>query len=127
METIEMLLLISAAMFLTGVVDAVAGGGGLISLPVFLMTGLPPRTAFGTNKVMAFAGSAIASYRYYKNGYFDLKSALTLAATMIAGELLGTACIFIVSERFLSVFLSVILPIVALFTIFSKKTFRYVS
>lgn len=41
----ELLPVLCIAMFLTGMVDAIAGGGGLISLPVFLMAGLPARTA----------------------------------------------------------------------------------
>ena len=127
MESIEVFLIICVAMFIVGVVDSVAGGGGLISLPIYLMIGLPPRTAVGTNKVMAFTGSATASYRYYKQGYFDLKAALTLMVTVIIGELGGTLIIFIIPQRAIEGFLSIMLPIVALFTIFSKKTFHYSS
>lgn len=125
MDNIELFLIVCVSMFLVGVIDSVAGGGGLISLPVFLMAGLPPRTAFGTNKVMAFTGSSIASYRYYKQGYFDLTSALTLTISIIAGELAGTGIIYIIPERAIEGFLSVMLPAVALFTVFSKKTFNY--
>lgn len=125
MGTIETFIIICVSMFLVGVVDAVAGGGGLISLPVYLMTGLPPRTAFGTNKVMAFMGSLTASWRYWKKGYFDKKSALYLSATMILGELAGTGLVYLVSEKFFSIFLSIALPLAAIFTIFSRKSFNY--
>lgn len=125
MESIELFLIICVSMFLVGVIDSVAGGGGLISLPVFLMAGLPPRTAFGTNKVMAFTGNSTASYRYYKQGYFDLKPALILTVSIIAGELAGTGIIFIIPERAIEVLLSVMLPAVALFILLSKKTFNY--
>lgn len=125
MGTVEIFLIICVSMFMVGVVDAVAGGGGLISLPVYLMIGLPPRTAFGTNKAMAFLGSLTASWRYWKKGYFDKKSALYLSATMILGELTGTGIVYMVSERFFSIFLSIALPVAALFTIFSRKSFNY--
>lgn len=125
MDSVGLLLLVCVAMFVVGVIDAVAGGGGLISLPVFLMVGLPPRTAFGTNKVMAFAGNATAAYRYHKEGYFDFKSAKLLALSIIIGELVGTWIIFIIPEKAIEGFLSVILPAIALFVLFSKKTFNY--
>lgn len=125
METLEVFIIICIAMFIVGVVDSVAGGGGLISLPIYLMIGLPPRTAVGTNKVMAFTGNVTAAYRYYKQGYFDKKAALTLMITVIAGELAGTLIIFIIPQWAIEGFLSIVLPIVAIFTIFSKKTFNH--
>ena len=125
MSGIQLLLVVCPALFLTGLVDAVAGGGGLISLPVFLMTGLPPRTAFGTNKFIAMTGSLTASYRYLKSGYFDKRPAFTLAATIVVGELLGTGLVYLVPEWVFSGFLSVVLPLAAIFTIVSGKTFQY--
>ena len=125
MSSVTLLLIVCPAMFLTGLVDAVAGGGGLISLPVFLMTGLPPRTAFGTNKFIAMTGSMTAAFRYARTGYFDKKPALTLAATIVVGELLGTGLVYLVPETFFSAFLSVVLPLAAIFTIVSGKSFRY--
>ena len=117
MSGIQLLLVICPALFLTGLVDAVAGGGGLISLPVFLLTGLPPRTAFGTNKFIAMTGSLTASWRYLKSGYFDRRPAFILTGTMVVGELLGTGLVYLVPERFFSGFLSVALPLAAVFTI----------
>jgi len=125
MDMTTMLAIIVPAMFVTGLVDSIAGGGGLISLPVYLMVGLPPRLAFGTNKVMAFTGSVTTSYRYYKEGFFDRKSAIPLAVSLAAGELMGTGLVYLVPEIFFSAFLSIMLPAAALFTFFSKKTFHY--
>jgi len=125
MSGIQLLLIVCPALFLTGLVDAVAGGGGLISLPVFLLTGLPPRTAFGTNKFIAMTGSLTAAFRYFKDGYFDRKPALMLASTIVAGELMGTGLVYLVPEKFFSGFLSVVLPLAAIFTIVSGRSFRY--
>ena len=125
MSSIQLLLVICPALFLTGLVDAVAGGGGLISLPVFLLTGLPPRTAFGTNKFIAMTGSLTASWRYLKSGYFDRRPAFILTGTMVVGELLGTGLVYLVPERFFSGFLSVALPLAAVFTIVSRNSFYY--
>ena len=60
------------ALFVTGIaagfVDAVAGGGGLIALPVLLWTGLPPQVALGTNKLQSASGTALAAWRYGRAG-----------------------------------------------------------
>ena len=60
------------ALFVTGIaagfVDAIAGGGGLIALPVLLWTGLPPQVALGTNKLQSACGTALAAWRYGRAG-----------------------------------------------------------
>ncbi|HET9951607.1 MAG TPA: TSUP family transporter, partial [Candidatus Eisenbacteria bacterium] len=60
---VEMGLLCLAA-FLAGTVDAIAGGGGIITVPALLAVGLPPHAALGTNKGQAVWGSAAAIVRY---------------------------------------------------------------
>lgn len=86
------LLLIPFA-FLAGFVDAVAGGGGLISLPAVLALGLPPTLALGTNKVIGSASVVASSFRYWRAGEIK-KIALPLAAIAglcsVAGALTAT-------------------------------------
>lgn len=53
--------------FLAGFVDAVAGGGGLISLPAYLIAGLPPHFAIGTNKLSTGMWTALATFRFARN------------------------------------------------------------
>ena len=50
MEELLPYLIVSPLVFLAGFIDAIAGGGGLISLPAYLIAGLPPHAALGTNK-----------------------------------------------------------------------------
>lgn len=54
--------------FFAGTIDAIAGGGGLISLPVLMLTGLPAHVALGTNKLQASVGTGVATYHYFKKG-----------------------------------------------------------
>ncbi len=61
-------LFLIAAGFFAGFVDAIAGGGGLISLPAFLAIGLPPYTALGSNKLVGFATAFASSNRYRFSG-----------------------------------------------------------
>src|SRR5471032_1094092 len=57
-----------------GTVDAIAGGGGLISLPILLGVGVPPHLALGTNKLQAATGTFVATWSYYRRGWFSLKT-----------------------------------------------------
>ena len=50
------------AVFVAGIVDAIAGGGGLITLPVYMLVGLPPHEAIGTNKMSSCMGTTTATY-----------------------------------------------------------------
>lgn len=118
-------VLLCAAMFLTGTVDAIAGGGGLISLPVLLMTGLPVRTAYGTNKLIACMGCAAASWQYWKKGYTDLAGSVAIAVPMVLTELLGTFLVYRMPEQLFRGLLTVMLPVAALFTIFAKGAFQH--
>ena len=67
-ELLKLCLFICPLIFLGGFVDSVAGGGGLITLPAYLMAGLPVHLAAGTNKVVNGSGSAIASVKYFRSG-----------------------------------------------------------
>lgn len=62
-----MLLLFATGLF-AGTVDAIAGGGGLISLPILLSTGMPPQIAFGTSKLQGIVGTFTAAKHYYQKG-----------------------------------------------------------
>ena len=53
------LLFICPMVFLAGFIDAVAGGGGIITLPVYMLTGLPAHQAYGCNKFSAAAGRCV--------------------------------------------------------------------
>ena len=60
--------LLFLAGFAGGFIDAIAGGGGLITLPALLATGMPPQMALGTNKLQSSCGTAIVVWRYAKAG-----------------------------------------------------------
>ena len=68
--TAHMFLIVCPLALLAGFVDAVAGGGGLISLPAYYLAGLPASTAAGTNKLSATMGTVLAVYQYGKSGKY---------------------------------------------------------
>ncbi|UWS00236.1 TSUP family transporter [Phaeobacter inhibens] len=88
----DLLLLLMAAGFAAGFIDAVAGGGGLITVPVLLLAGANPITALATNKIQGLFGAATAAISYSRGGHVDLRaqagSALIAGLASICGALL---------------------------------------
>ena len=84
--TLSLLALLAAAGFVSGFVDAIAGGGGLITLPALALAGLDPVAAVATNKLGAVFGSGSATLAFRRAGKIDLR---TMAAPGIrrAGRL----------------------------------------
>ena len=76
-------LLVCPMVFLAGLIDAVAGGGGLISLPAYLIAGLLPHTAIATNKMSSSCGTALATYRFIRAGMVNFKLAVPAVFTAI--------------------------------------------
>lgn len=64
------LLILTFVAFTAGFIDAIAGGGGLLTIPALLTAGLPPHLVLGTNKLCATFGSATASYTFYRRKLF---------------------------------------------------------
>lgn len=114
------LLIIFVLVALAGYVDAIAGGGGLISLPAYLIAGLPTHTAIATNKLSSCMGTSIATYHYAKSGFINLRLAAPAVVFAMAGSALGSNLVLLVDDGFLRVFLLVLLPITAIYVMRSK-------
>lgn len=119
-DVIVTLLVVCPLVFLAGLIDAVAGGGGLISLPAYLAAGLPPHLATGTNKCSSTFGTLFSTLRFMKNKKICYYSAITSAATALIGSYLGARLNMIVDEKYLRYMLVIALPIIAIFLIFKK-------
>ena len=66
----SIILALAAVAFIAGFIDAIAGGGGLLTIPALLMAGLPPHLVLGTNKLSATFGSATAALTFYRRKLF---------------------------------------------------------
>lgn len=108
-----MLLIICPLTFLAGFVDAVAGGGGLISLPAYLMAGLPAHLALGTNKFAMSLGTMSSMLRYLRAGQVRLRESLSAAGGALLGAPLGTLLALHIPEQTLKTLLLVLLPCIA--------------
>ena len=111
--TPQMVLLVAIGVFLASFVDGIAGGGGIISVPAYLLAGLPAHLALGTNKLSSAIGTSVSTARFIRNGYVDWKLALPAILLAILGSHFGTRLQLAVDERYLKYMLLVVLPIVA--------------
>ncbi len=115
------LFIVCPLVFLAGFVDAIAGGGGLISLPGYLLAGLPPINAVATNKLSSSIGTAAATWRLWRGGFINFMLAIPAALLAIAGSLIGSQLALITPENIFTLLLVAILPLVATFTMRSKS------
>ena len=70
-------LVVCLFVFLAGFVDSIAGGGGLISLPAYMIAGLPAHTAIATNKISSAMGTTVSTFYYLRQGFMKWKNLRT--------------------------------------------------
>ncbi len=92
----EVLALLVLAAFAAGMVDAVAGGGGLITVPALLLAGLPPAAAIGTNKVQGIWGAGAAAIAYARGGHVDLRAQAPVAGIAFGAAVAGASLVVVV-------------------------------
>ncbi|MDO4556723.1 MAG: TSUP family transporter [Lachnospiraceae bacterium] len=114
---LQTFLIVCPLVFLAGFVDAVAGGGGLISLPAYFIAGVPIHNAIATNKLSSATGTAISTIRYIRHAVIPWKIALPTIALTFVGSSLGARISLILDERILKGIMIVVLPIVAFFVL----------
>lgn len=118
--TIWTFLIVCPLVFLAGFVDSVAGGGGVISLPAYLLAGIPVKMAAGTNKFANGFGTAVASYKYAKSGNIAWNCAIPAAVFSLVGASLGTSLAVYLREDVLQIIVLVALPLVSVVLFFAR-------
>ncbi len=114
-------LIICPLIFTAGFIDAIAGGGGLISLPAYLLAGLPVHQAIGTNKMSSAMGTTTATIKFAANGFIHWKSAIPCVIFAAAGSYIGSNLSMMVSEKIFSIFMLCALPVIAFYVLKTKK------
>ncbi len=112
--------LLCLAALCAGCVDAIAGGGGLISLPMLLATGLPPHLALGTNKGQSVFGSGTAMVRFARARLVSGKLAWVSFPLGLLGAFAGARLVLWVKPEVLKPLVLVLLLAVAAFLAFRK-------
>ena len=107
-------LIVCPLVFLAGLVDSIAGGGGLIALPAYLIAGVPAHVALGTNKLSSAMGTTVSTARLAKHGF--LKGKVLMAVCSSAGAHLA----LMVPESVIKHMMIVVLPVVAFYVLRNK-------
>ena len=114
------LLILSPLIFLAGFVDAIAGGGGLISLNSYQAVGIRDQFALGTNKFSSFLGGTVASINYIRTGNIHVPSLIPSVLCALLGSYLGSSVAITLSGRAFNLIMLIATPIVALLVFFKK-------
>lgn len=117
----EFLLLLFAVATCAGIVDAIAGGGGLLTLPALLLTGIPPGQALATNKIQALASVASSAHRYFRSGELDTSGLLVRIVASTVGAGFGAYCLRIATPSLLARIAPFLLIGVACFFLLSRN------
>ena len=116
-------LIVCPMLFLAGFVDSIAGGGGLISLPAYLLAGLPVHMAIGTNKFSSAFGTTLSTVRFIRQRLVIARFAIPSVFFGFSGSAIGAKLSLLVSETVLKSLLLVVLPIAA-FCVLNRRIFR---
>ena len=115
MDDITSFLIVCPMVFLAGFIDAIGGGGGLISLPAYIFAGLPMHAAAATNKLSAATGILISTTRLCRHAKIDFKLVIPAVCLAITGATAGSQISMLVNEKILKQMLLIVLPVAAFF------------
>ena len=121
---ISQLFIVCPLIFIGGLVDAIGGGGGLITLPAYLIAGLPVHFAIGTNKVSSAMGTSTAFTKFLLDGYMPLKLSAIGVIFALLGSSLGAKTALLISDYVFRILMLVILPITAWYVFRSQDLLK---
>lgn len=110
-----------AVAIVAGFVDAIAGGGGLITVPSMFLLGVPPTVVLGTNRFQAAVGELTSVMTYWRAKEIDRRSMAQSALGVGVGSLVGTLLAIALSNDLLARIIPVLMGVVLLYAIFSKR------
>lgn len=117
--SIELLSILFIVAVVAGLLDTLAGGGGLISIPALIISGVPPLAALGTNKLQGSVGTATASFMMLKKKKVEWHEVKYLMLSAFIGATIGTVIIQFVDTQVLSFVIPVVLVFIATYFLIS--------
>lgn len=119
--SIVQFLIVCPLVFIAGFIDAIAGGGGLITMPAYLLAGLPVHNALATNKLSSSMGTAVVTAKYAMNGFINWKRAIICAVFSLMGSFLGSSLALFIAEDIFKIIMLVALPLIAVYVLKRKN------
>ncbi len=117
--SIEILFFLCFIAMIAGFLDTLAGGGGLISLPALILSGLPPLAALGTNKLQGSMGTATATWMMFKKKKVSFQDVKFLMLAAFIGSVLGSSVIQFLNTEILNFVVPAVLFLIALYFLIS--------
>ena len=114
------LLIICPLVFAGSLLDAVAGGGGLITLPAYLLAGIPPHNAIATNKLSSSIGTSASTIRFIKNKCVDWPTAIPSGILAVLGSIVGARIILAIDDNVIRYIMLGLIPLLA-FVVLRKR------
>ncbi len=118
---LTLLVMMAIVAFAAGFMDAIAGGGGLLSLPALLFAGLPPVAALATNKMQSVVGALVAATTYARKGYVDFRQLGFAIVTTFIGSVIGAFSATQLNTDILLLLVPILLIGVAAYFLFSPR------
>jgi uncharacterized membrane protein YfcA len=112
------LAILALVAFIAGFIDAIAGGGGLLTTPALLTAGLPPHLVLGTNKLSSTFGSATASFTFYRRKLFHPRQWMHAIVGTLVGALTGAVVAHYLPAEWLNKMLPVIVFACGIYLLF---------
>lgn len=104
-----------------GFIDAAAGGGGLITIPALLFTGMPPVQALGTNKFQACFGSFSASLHFIRQGLIKPRRMIIMISSVAVASALGAYTVQLINPQLLLNFLPLVFMAIAIYSLVTRQ------
>lgn len=124
MDPIFQYLIICPFVFIAGFIDAIAGGGGLISVPAYMISGVPVHAAIGTNKMSSSMGTFWATYKFAKDGYIPWKLALSCVLFAYLGSTAGAHIALALDTKTFLFCMLFLIPITGAYVLKSKSLIK---
>lgn len=118
---LEAILALMAVAFVAGAIDAMAGGGGLLTIPALLAFGVSPVAAIATNKLQSAFGTGSALLAFVRKGHVDLRRFALPAFACFLGSALGAFVLKSVDSSFLAAFIPLLLVVIAFYFLLAPK------
>lgn len=119
--TLEIVALLALTAFVAGCIDAMAGGGGLLTIPAMLASGIPPVPAIATNKLQSTFGTGGAFLAFARNGHVDFRRFAWPALAALLGAAAGAFTLQRIDPSFVAAFIPVLLVAMALYFLLAPR------
>lgn len=115
------LIIVFLTIFFAGLVDSIAGGGGILSIPAYLFLGLPGHMVLGTNKFSSSFGTLFATLRFAISKKINWIIGIISVVFALLGSTIGSRLVLLIPVNFIKILLIILIPIITIITLLPKK------